>query len=182
MNTIKTKNVIIILSLLLSLFANYIVLFTPVGNSEKISYNIIELKNKDINRGDILREEPVINYSQEDLYLLAKLIYCEAGSDWLSDEHQQLVAMVALNRVNSDKFPNTLKEVVYQKGQYACIYMDRWNEEPPQRCIDNAKLALEGQVYCPSNVLFQAEFKQGSGIYKSFKNEYADSTTYFCYY
>ena len=121
------------------------------------------------------------NYSQEDLILIASLIECEAGSDWLADEHQQLVAMVALNRVKSDKFPNTLKEVIYQKGQYSSVGTSRWYSTPSDRALKNAKLALEGNVYCPTNVVFQAEFTQGKGIYKSFYNEQTNSTTYFCY-
>jgi len=120
-------------------------------------------------------------YSQEDLILLSKLINCEAGSDWLTDEHQQLVAMVALNRVTSDKFPNSISEVIYQSGQYSCVGSSKWNEEPSKRAVKNAKLALAGNVYCPENVLFQAEFTQGNGVYKSFYNENTGSYTYFCY-
>lgn len=202
MNTIKRKFAIVVIIMVFILIGelDYIVIESSFDNDVKIVYNndiINEEKEKEttiattkaavsttgnsaISRSKETRlEQP--KYSQEDLDLLSHLIYCEAGSDWLSDEHQQLVAMVALNRVKSDKFPNTLKEVIYQQGQYSCIGSDRWFQEPNSRSIENAKLALEGAVYCPDNVIFQAEFKQGSGIYKSFYNEYTSNYTYFCY-
>jgi len=59
-----------------------------------------------------------VKVSFEELYLLAKIIYAEAGSDWLTDEHQRLVGSVLLNRVASPEFPNTIREVVEQPGQY----------------------------------------------------------------
>lgn len=118
---------------------------------------------------------------QKNLDLLARIVWCEAGSSWLKDEHQQLVAMVVLNRIASPRFPNTLEGVIYARGQYSCIGNKYWNMKPPQRCYDNAEKALQGLVSCPSNVVFQAEFKQGSGVFKSFYNSYSGTTTYFCY-
>lgn len=124
-------------------------------------------------------EEEVPTYSQEDLNLLARLIFNEAGSDNISDRQQQLVGMVVINRTNSEYFPNTIYDVIYQKGQYSCVGNSIWENDPPQRSIDNAKLVLEGKVSAPSNVLFQAEFLQGDGIYEQFDN--ISTTTYFCY-
>lgn len=118
-------------------------------------------------------------WSDEDLKLLAKLVFCEAGSDEISDEHQQLVAQVVINRVRDDRFPNTISEVIYQKGQYACVGNERWNsEEIPERCYSNALKALNGEVQAPKNLIFQANFEQGTEIYKIFKTSY--SITYFC--
>jgi N-acetylmuramoyl-L-alanine amidase len=56
--------------------------------------------------------------SFEDLYLLSKIIYAEAGSGWLSDEWKMCVGEVVLNRVASPEFPNTVREVLEQPGQY----------------------------------------------------------------
>lgn len=57
------------------------------------------------------------NYSNAEVMLLSKLIYNEARGEgingWIA------VAEVALNRVNSDKFPNTLNDVIYQSEQFS---------------------------------------------------------------
>ena len=51
-----------------------------------------------------------------DLYLLARLVESEAGNE--SYETKMMVASVVMNRVADSRFPNTIKEVVYQKGQF----------------------------------------------------------------
>ena len=52
-----------------------------------------------------------------DAYLLACLVYSESGNQ--SYEGQLAVANVVLNRVKSPLFPNTISEVIYQKGQFS---------------------------------------------------------------
>ena len=117
----------------------------------------------------------VIEVESEKKYLLARLVYAEAGSE--SDEHQQAVASVVLNRMNSDKFPDSIDEVIYQRNplQYACIEDGNIDKIPDERAIKNAYYIWDNGSIIPDNVLYQAEFKQGSGLYKQIGN------TYFCY-
>lgn len=117
----------------------------------------------------------VIEVESEKKYLLARLIYAEAGSE--SDEHQQAVASVVLNRMNSDKFPDSIDEVIYQRNplQYACIEDGNIDKIPDERAVKNAYYIWDNGSVLPDNVLYQAEFKQGSGVYKQIGN------TYFCY-
>ncbi len=115
-------------------------------------------------------EEP--KYTNEELDLLARVIWCEAGSDWLTDEHQKAVASVVVNRVNDDRFPNTIKEVVYQPGQYGCVYNGMIYQTPNQRAYDNARYILENGVTIPTNVVWQAKSAQGNGLYKYIQGHY----------
>lgn len=117
----------------------------------------------------------VIEVESEKKYLLARLVYAEAGRE--SDEHQQAVASVVLNRMNSDKFPDSIDEVIYQRNplQYACIEDGNIDKIPDERAIKNAYYIWDNGSILPDNVLYQAEFKQGSGVYKKIGN------TYFCY-
>lgn len=56
------------------------------------------------------------NLSEEDIYLLAQCVQAEAGIvPYSSNLEQQYICQVILNRYNSDEFPNTIKEVIYQK-------------------------------------------------------------------
>ncbi|MCL2254841.1 MAG: cell wall hydrolase [Lachnospiraceae bacterium] len=58
-------------------------------------------------------ENTKIHLSDEDYEILLKIVEAEAG---IEDEiGRMLVAGVVLNRVNSEIFPNTVKDVVYQK-------------------------------------------------------------------
>lgn len=123
-------------------------------------------------------EEPT--YTEEDLRILANVIYFEGG--YCTDRFQQLVAQVILNRVADERFPSTVKEVVEQPGQYAKRYIETY-DDVPQRCYDNALEALEGRVECPPDVIYQANFKQGTGVYEVIYTDtgWWSSTSYFCY-
>lgn len=121
-------------------------------------------------------------YTEEDLDLLARIIYQEAGCMWLSDEHQLLVGAVVMNRVNSSMFPNTVHDVIYQPGQYGpAIYGTLYNATPDERTYANAEAILNGEFDCPDNILWQAGFVQGDGVYEAIYDETLGTTTYFCY-
>ena len=109
---------------------------------------------------------------QRDLYLLSHLINAEAGSDWCSDDLMRYVGSVALNRVQHEAFPDSLEEVIYQQGQYACIWDGNFDKEPCERAVRIAKELLDNGSVLPVDVVFQAEFIQGSGCYIQEQNTY----------
>lgn len=112
-------------------------------------------------------------YTQQDLYVLSHIIYAEAsGQSW---DFQVAVGSVVLNRVKSKKFPNTIKGVVFQKGQYASTWDGNYNKTPNKQSIRVAKYLLKNGSQLPRYVYFQAEFKQADRVYKKMGN------TYFCY-
>ena len=49
--------------------------------------------------------------------------------------------------------------------------------------MNSVKTAMKGQVNMPSNVLYQANFSQGQGVWQSvyFNSGWYASTSYFCY-
>ena len=119
-------------------------------------------------------KEQTIN--ENDLYALSHLIYAEAGSELCSDDARYYVGSVVLNRVKSKYFkPNTIEGIIFQKGQYECTWIGTYYNEPTDICVKIAKDLLQNGSKLPDNVVFQAEFKQGDGVYK-----YIDGM-YFCY-
>lgn len=128
--------------------------------------------------------EPVW-WTDYDLDLLAAAIHYEAGSDCCTDEHQQLVGQVVINRKNDPRYPDTVYDVIMdnrygrQYSTYKLVTDNAGNRDiVSQRCYDNALAVLNGEVECPADVIFQANFEQGVETYKIFKTSY--STTYFC--
>lgn len=115
------------------------------------------------------------DYSYDEVEMLAHLINGEAGADWCSDTTRYYVGSVVINRVNSYEFPNSIARVIYQSGQYACTWDGNFDRTPSQRCYEIAKDLLENGSWLPNNVVFQANFEQGSGVY-----DYIDGI-YFCY-
>lgn len=60
----------------------------------------------------------VIPYITEDeIELLARLVFAEAGNQDIIGK--RYVVDIVLNRIGSETFPNTIEEVIYQKGQFS---------------------------------------------------------------
>lgn len=111
---------------------------------------------------------------EEDIECLARVINGEAGADYCSDTLMTYVGSVVLNRVKSKDFPNTLEEVIFQEGQYACTFDKHKNyyKEPSDRAWKIAKDLLTNGSALPEDVVYQAEFKQGSRTYIVEQNMY----------
>lgn len=62
----------------------------------------------------VLERKAKYTLSQEDYDVLLKIVEAEAGCEDMKGK--MLVAGVIMNRVESSKFPNTVKEVVFQRG------------------------------------------------------------------
>ena len=126
-------------------------------------------------------EAPKAAYTQADLDLLSRLIYAEAGCAWIPDWVQRMVGSVVLNRVESQYYPDTIREVIYQPGQYAPTWDGSLQKTPDARTIENARYLLEHGSICPENVVGQNSIVTGSGVYTSYYDQVLDTTIYFCY-
>ena len=93
---------------------NYSISRTASGK-RIVAYNVSE------------REDRII-LSDEDYEVLLRIVEAEAGGEY--EEGKMLVANVVLNRVGNDKFPDTVKEVVFQRekgrAQFSPVYNGRY--------------------------------------------------------
>lgn len=112
-------------------------------------------------------------YSDNDLYNLSHVICGEA--EGCSRDMKVSVGSVVLNRVSDSRFPNTISEVIFQAGQYACTWDGNFYREPSEETIEVAKELLEDGTQIDKSVVWQAEFPQGRGVYDIIGNQY------FCY-
>ena len=65
--------------------------------------------------------KPVYNYTEEELDLLARLIYSEGGIE--SYDTKLKIGSVVMNRVDDPYFPNTIREVIYQKNLFSVTFI-----------------------------------------------------------
>lgn len=124
-------------------------------------------------------------YSQTDLNTVAYAIYREAGSYWLKDRHRDLVGCVIRNRknqggINQDLTNPSYEDILDEEGQYPYKAKDVNTEVIPDYCYESAVRVLEYKVDCPDSIIWQATFKQGSGVYEKFYDDVLGTTTYFC--
>jgi len=122
---------------------------------------------------DIFFAERVPMYTEEDLEILTRVLTgeCQAGT-W---ELQIAVGSVVLNRVAHEAYPNTIKGVVFQRGQYACTWDGNYYRTPTERNREAARWLLTYGSQIPANVVYQAQFRQGRGVWKKIGSEI------FCY-
>lgn len=69
------------------------------------------------------RDISEVSFGEGDRYLLANLIYCEAGAEPYSG--QVAVGSVVINRVLSSVYPDTVTGVIYQSGQFSPVASGR---------------------------------------------------------
>ena len=121
-----------------------------------------------------LQLKAAYDYTDEDFWYLSHVIAAECGADWCKDETLFYVGSVVLNRVKSDAFPDTIQAVVMAPGQYApASYLA--NYEPSERVIEVTTELLELGSVLPEQVVYHANFTQGSGVH------IVSDTIYFCY-
>lgn len=103
----------------------------------------------------------------DDLTLLAALIYCEAGSQGY--DAQLGVGSVVMNRVRSGSYPNTVREVIYQKGQFGPAKTGKLarviaNGTATSSCYDAAAQALAGVDNTEGAIGFKLASSGQSGV------------------
>lgn len=106
---------------------------------------VIKGSNTQVPSGKITSQSGV-TYTQEELDLLSRLIKAEAGGE--SYNTQLAVGAVVLNRVKSEKFPNTIKEVIYEVSygyyQFTPVLNGEINKQGNEQTLKAAKEALNG--------------------------------------
>ncbi len=94
-------------------------------------------------------------YTKSELRLMSSIINCEAGIE--PYQGKLAVGIVVMNRIRSKRFPNTLKGVIYQRGQFSPVRngslrrrlseydSGKIKSEQWKSCISAAKKVLNGQ-------------------------------------
>ena len=98
-------------------------------------------------------------FSNEELEVLKRIVEAEAGGE--DEEGKLLVANVVINRVKSEEFPDTISEVVFQRGngvtQFSPIATGRYySVEISDETCAAVERALEGEDISKGALYFVA--------------------------
>lgn len=119
---------------------------TAASGQRVVDYSVLEKKFK-------------YSLATAELEVLCRIVEAEAGCE--DEEGKLLVANVVLNRVNSERFPDTVSEVVFQKeqgvtqfspvsnGRYYCV-------EISEETMEAVGRALEGEDISQGALFFAA--------------------------
>lgn len=132
-----------------------------VSREEEEELKKLQAEEKRKSETDVKYRDEV-DYTQDELKLLACLVHAEAGDQ--SYEGKLAVANVVLNRVKSGKYPDTIKDVIYQPGQFTVAKSgslakqlakyDNYSSKSHQLTIKAAKSALSGANNIGSRLYF----------------------------
>lgn len=152
-NVIRKKFLIssIVVILLLVLFQKQEVKATTLEED----VNTLEVAQVQVN--ETIEQDLPIEYTEEELILLATVIYAEAGI--CDDEEKYRVGNVVINRLNDIehnefKNVNSIKEVIYQKRQFTSVGGEAWKHGPTENEMRIAKELLEGNRILPDYVVW----------------------------
>ena len=118
----------------------------------------------------------VDDWVEQDFDLMCRIGNAEAGNC----EPMEIcrVLNVIENRIASSRFPNTLREVIYDPGQYAPVSDGSLNKIPSEYVKEVVEEYMRGRVDTgmPDNVFFQSKKQEGPIWYYNPKTGH-----YFCY-
>ena len=113
------------------------------------------------------RDISEVTFQEGDRYLLASIIYCEAGGEPYAG--QLAVGAVVINRVLSSVYPDTVVGVVYQNRQFAPVASGRLalalaEGRATAACYKAADEAMSGQTNVGNCVYFRTPIEGLSGM------------------
>lgn len=108
-----------------------------------------------------------VTFADGDLYLLANLIYCEAGGE--PYEGKLAVGAVVINRMLSSVYPDTVVGVIYQKKQFSPVGSGRLalaltDNKATADCYRAAEEAMSGMSNVGNCVYFRTPIPGLTGI------------------
>lgn len=122
---------------LIALTLGICLLKMPIIYADTKKVDSIDEKRKE------LSEMQVINITNDELLLLSRLIAGEARGE--SYEGQLAVAAVVINRVKDDRFPDNIKDVIYQKNAFSVVQDGKINTNITESSLKAAQEALYGK-------------------------------------
>lgn len=108
-------------------------------------------------------DQSQVSVQEGDEYLLANLIYCEAGGE--PYEGQVAVGAVVMNRVKSGAFPDTISGVIYQRNQFEPVSTGRLalalaNDDATPSCYQAAQASMGGESPVGDCLFFRTPIPQ----------------------
>ncbi len=122
-----------------------------------------ERRLEQLSRQSVWRSIGDIEFAEGDRYLLANLIYCEAGNQ--PYDGQLAVGAVVINRVMSGAFPDTVVGVIYQNRQFAPVASGRlalalMRDDATPACYMAADEAMAGHTTVADCIFFRTPIPQ----------------------
>ncbi|WP_449540329.1 cell wall hydrolase [Ferdinandcohnia sp. Marseille-Q9671] len=121
-----------------------------ISKVEPVTQQVVKKEEKVVT--EVKSASTTYNFSAEELDLLARIVRAEAQTEPF--EGKVAVAAVVLNRVESPKFPDSIREVIYQRGQFQPVSNGQINRAADEESIKAVRAAISGQRNIVQGALF----------------------------
>lgn len=113
------------------------------------------------------RDISEVTFAESDKWLLANIIYCEAGGEPYAGK--LAVGAVVINRVLSSRYPDTVEGVIYQKSQFSPVASGRLglalgSNKANADCYRAAEEAMSGMTNVGNCLYFRTPVEGLTGI------------------
>ena len=142
---------------------------------ETPSQNVIVISINTVSLDQVSSREPDPFLTEQEKDMIATLTMAEAEGE--SELGQRLVIDTVLNRMDSLYFPETANGVVYQKGQFSCMWNGRY-----KRCYVKEELRnlVDEELYSRTNK--EVVFFTANGYGRYGRRLFREGHHYFCGY
>lgn len=121
----------------------------------------LDTKSTRLEQFEAILSSSVIKLTLEELDLFFRLVEAEAGNEGM--EGKIAVANVVINRVRDSRYPDTVKEVIYQPYQFEPVTNGHINKMAPADSKEAVLRALKGeQVVSADTISFWATYLDSS--------------------
>lgn len=121
-------------------------------------------------------ESRVIELTYNEAQLIMKIAQAEAGNQ--GEEGMRLVMSVVINRKNDEAFPDTIKEVAYQKNCFATVTTGKINKVELSAEAHTALARIEKGEVEPDIIGFENKSNNSLERYFDFAFTYLDHNFY----
>lgn len=152
-------------------------LSTPISTSDASTIQIVDTMEitpnpvilLDIHKTEHWEEHCIDNalqISQEDAQRLMRIAYAEGGNQGV--QGQLMIMQTIINRVKDSAFPDTIKEVILQDGQFSSVSDGRYFDVTPNTDSHLALAELEKNISQDENLIGFETNSNGKTLLKYF--------------
>lgn len=111
----------------------------------------LDTKSRKLREFEAILSSSVVSLTLEELDLFFRLVEAEAGNEDMRGKIA--VANVVINRVRDNRYPNTIKEVIYQPYQFEPVRNGHIYKKAPADSKEAVLRALKGEEVVPRDTI-----------------------------
>lgn len=153
--------------------------FEPIEQQKEVVETITEQEIMDnlVRESDIEKRVQGLEITYEEAQMLMKIAMAEAEADGVRGK--AMVMAVVLNRVEDDRFPDSIEEVIFQEHQFSPIDDGRYEEAEPDVECHLALAEIERGEYDTVDALY---FENASQSWQASNCEYLGTVGHHRFY